>query len=97
MVSARNAKRRARRRGADHGCVNTAAVDELLRRAHGRCTYCGDFAQHIDHVHPLNSGGLHCVSNLTPACAACNLSKGTKILDDPPAPLIDCGSYASAA
>ncbi|MFF1625613.1 HNH endonuclease [Streptomyces sp. NPDC058272] len=47
------------------------------------CTYCDQsFGQmvvaEVDHVHPLAKGGLHEWSNLAPACADCNRSKGAK-------------------
>jgi len=29
----------------------------------------------IDHVKPLNKGGMDCLSNLRPACPGCNRSK----------------------
>lgn len=32
--------------------------------------------EHIDHVKPLAAGGPHILSNLRPACAPCNQSKG---------------------
>ena len=43
------------------------------------CLYCGDPADHVDHFIPLSRGGLHVISNLVPACAACNTSKGNKL------------------
>ena len=45
-----------------------------------RCAYCGGPFEHVDHVIPVSRGGLHCLSNLRPACAPCNLSKGAKRL-----------------
>ena len=47
-----------------------------------RCAYCGGPFEHLDHVKPLISGGPHCLSNLRPACAKCNLSKGKKTLKE---------------
>lgn len=97
MAAARNAKRRARRRGTDHGCVSAASLDELYAVAGGSCVYCGSEAQHFDHIHPLDAGGPHCLTNLAPACASCNLSKGAKVLDTPPEPLMRCESYVLTA
>lgn len=45
------------------------------------CLYCGDPAEHVDHFIPLARGGAHVLSNLVPACAACNISKGAKLPD----------------
>lgn len=44
----------------------------------GRCAYCGGPHEHIDHVKPLARGGPHCLSNLRPSCAKCNLKKNAK-------------------
>ena len=49
-----------------------------------RCAYCGEasYTLHADHVIPLSRGGDHSFNNILPACERCNLSKGTKRLDD---------------
>lgn len=46
------------------------------------CVYCGSPYEHADHVIPLSRGGAHSRDNLVPACAACNLSKGAKLLEE---------------
>lgn len=47
-----------------------------------RCFYCKNFLQNCeitkDHRIPLSRGGTNWLSNLVPACLACNDSKGTK-------------------
>lgn len=53
---------------------------DILRRWQHGCCYCGSRAAHLDHVHPLSRGGEDVESNIVPACAACNLSKGAKTL-----------------
>ena len=46
-----------------------------------RCVYChADEPSHIDHVVALSRGGADELSNLLPACADCNKSKGAKPL-----------------
>jgi 5-methylcytosine-specific restriction endonuclease McrA len=50
----------------------------LLR--HDPCSYCGEPAGTIDHIHPLNSGGSGGWENLTASCRSCNPSKGTATL-----------------
>jgi 5-methylcytosine-specific restriction endonuclease McrA len=42
------------------------------------CWMCSGEYQEVDHVIPLARGGLHCLSNLRPACRSCNASKGAK-------------------
>ena len=42
------------------------------------CVYCSKPYEHADHVIPLSRGGTHTLTNLVPACADCNLSKGAR-------------------
>jgi hypothetical protein len=35
----------------------------------------------VDHIHPRAHGGTDCVSNLTLACEACNIKKGTQSIE----------------
>jgi 5-methylcytosine-specific restriction endonuclease McrA len=53
---------------------------DILARWSNRCVYCDGLAEHLDHVHPLSRGGEDVESNILPACASCNLSKGAKTL-----------------
>ena len=53
----------------------TEQIKEMMAKP---CRYCGNPSEHIDHFYPLSKGGLHDISNLVPACAPCNLSKGNK-------------------
>lgn len=46
------------------------------------CFYCGDKAEHIDHVIPISRGGQHKIGNLVAACKSCNLSKGSKFFTE---------------
>ena len=48
------------------------------------CTYCGvdTDAPHCDHVMPVSRGGSSALDNLTTACPRCNLSKGSKTVDE---------------
>jgi hypothetical protein len=54
----------------------------LVRRYRHRCAYCGgnEDGIHMDHVIPLSRGGRHAIGNVLPACQACNLSKGAKLV-----------------
>lgn len=42
----------------------------------GRCLYCGEVSQSIDHIQPLSRGGLSVTENCVPACLSCNGKKG---------------------
>jgi 5-methylcytosine-specific restriction endonuclease McrA len=70
-------KRRAEAYGVEHVEYSRS---EILRRWHYRCAYCDARAAHLDHVVPLSRGGTDTESNIVPACASCNLSKGAKTL-----------------
>lgn len=72
---------RHRRRAAINGArVPARFVIRLFESFEGRCAYCRDRpAAHIDHIYPLSKGGSHAVENLAPACAKCNLSKGSSL------------------
>ncbi|YCH06398.1 HNH endonuclease [Arthrobacter sp. alpha11c] len=56
----------------------------ILVAADFRCTYCKDrtYDMQMDHVLPLSKGGPHCLSNVTPACRPCNLSKHDSTVED---------------
>ncbi|MGC4964255.1 HNH endonuclease [Gordonia sp. DT101] len=72
-----SAKRRALLAGATIHTVTPAGLRARWDYYEGRCWVCGDLAEHMDHVRPLSRGGSHCLANLRPACAACNLTKGS--------------------
>jgi 5-methylcytosine-specific restriction endonuclease McrA len=53
---------------------------DVFARWGGQCCYCNAPAEHLDHVTPLSRGGRDVLSNVVPACADCNLSKGALTL-----------------
>jgi 5-methylcytosine-specific restriction endonuclease McrA len=70
-----------KRRAEDYGVEHVAySRTEIFKRWHNACAYCGSWATHLDHVEPLSRGGADVESNMVPACAPCNLSKGAKTL-----------------
>jgi 5-methylcytosine-specific restriction endonuclease McrA len=78
-------------RAAGGSLVTDRDLVRLVRRHRGMCAYCGLRPyEHFDHVIPLVRGGRHSIGNLMPACAPCNLSKGSRLLADwrqrPPLP-----------
>ena len=42
----------------------------------GKCAYCHECAESLDHVVPRHRGGQTVIENLVPACLRCNGSKG---------------------
>ncbi|MFG3405623.1 HNH endonuclease [Streptomyces sp. NPDC048142] len=70
-----------RKRAADYGTEHEEySRTAIFARWGNWCCYCGRWATHLDHVHPLSKGGADKESNMVPACADCNLSKGAKTL-----------------
>lgn len=47
---------------------------QVYAKTGGVCAYCGDRAEHVDHIIPFSKGGRTVLSNLAPACVACNLT-----------------------
>jgi len=54
----------------------------VLRRDGGRCAYCSDPADTIDHVVPRSRGGVHEWSNVVASCKRDNLLKGDQLLSE---------------
>lgn len=54
----------------------------IFRRDDYTCTYCGaiNVPLHLDHVIPRSIGGSDDPANLTTACVACNLGKGSLLI-----------------
>jgi 5-methylcytosine-specific restriction endonuclease McrA len=84
-VRARNVRRRARKRKAEHVPYSGDDLRALYASQGGVCAYCpvplvGGY--HVDHIVPLDRGGADRLDNLALACAPCNLSKGNKTRDE---------------
>ena len=76
-------RRRATKHTADLALVTGKDLAHLARRYYGLCAYCYTSPyEHWDHVIPLARGGRHAIGNLLPACATCNLAKGSKLLSE---------------
>jgi 5-methylcytosine-specific restriction endonuclease McrA len=48
----------------------------------GRCQYCGNRAESIDHVVPRSRGGQHVWENVVAACRRCNTTKRDRYLHE---------------
>jgi len=71
-----------RRRARKANAQGDYTAEQLKARFdyHGnRCVYCDSTEDlHADHQIPLSRGGTNFASNMVPACATCNKSKGAK-------------------
>ena len=76
-------RRRARKANAPGSGVTTADWAAICDQFGHVCAYCSaQESLHMEHVVPLSRGGEHDSSNIVPACAGCNLSKGVKLLSE---------------
>lgn len=73
--------RRVRQLGTEAEARPTKA-DYAVIAASGPCVYCGQPAEHVDHVRPLARGGREQLGNLVPACGRCNRSKHDLLLTE---------------
>jgi 5-methylcytosine-specific restriction endonuclease McrA len=77
-IRLRNAKRRARERGAK-GEISKEDWGSIVAAQFGRCFYCGAAGKlTLDHVQAISQGGQHAVWYSVGACTFCNSSKGAK-------------------
>lgn len=59
--------------------ISESKLAERVAYFGGRCWICREAPfEHLDHVKPLSAGGPHMLSNIRPACAACNIRKGSR-------------------
>lgn len=76
---ASSSRRRARKSSAPTSPFTPAQQAQRADALGNRCWMCGTPEwSHWDHVKPLSKGGAHCLANLRPACASCNLRKSAK-------------------
>lgn len=75
----------SRHRAKKGGVTSTLTLAEWLAvvAAHdGKCAYCGESYESIDHVIPMALDGPNTKENVVPACAWCNNSKHDKLPDE---------------
>jgi 5-methylcytosine-specific restriction endonuclease McrA len=51
----------------------------LVKSYKGRCQYCKESGDTLDHIIPLSKGGARGASNVTLSCKDCNNAKGDDI------------------
>ncbi|MCL4445388.1 MAG: HNH endonuclease [Actinobacteria bacterium] len=54
----------------------------VLHRDGGRCAYCSEAADTVDHVVPRSRGGQHEWTNVVASCKQDNLRKGDRLLEE---------------
>lgn len=85
----RNARHRRRARIQGGRTGRPVVLEEIARRDAGRCGICGEpvtpepwphpMSMNLDHIVPLNKGGIHDPSNVQLAHALCNQRKGARL------------------
>lgn len=50
----------------------------IMDRDEGRCRYCGDRAENLDHVIPRSAGGGDHLGNFVASCVPCNTFKADR-------------------
>ena len=61
---------------------NKNLKDFIFSKTKGRCSYCGEKAEEIDHIVPRTKDGTNSTYNLTPACRSCNEKKSNLSLKE---------------
>lgn len=70
---------RSRKLAATIMPVTEVALSQRVAYYGGKCWICREMPyEELDHVKPLSKGGPHMLSNLRPACRACNRRKSAK-------------------
>jgi hypothetical protein len=69
--------------------VSASQRQTILQENNGKCVYCNDGAEHVDHIIPRSKGGNTEFDNLQPACSWCNISKLDREAPNPKYPNIE--------
>lgn len=78
----RRHRRKAKERGQTPLQVPVAALRQRFNEFSNCCAYCGqDGDMQMEHVEPIDKGGLHDIGNIVPACLPCNYSKRTSEME----------------
>lgn len=63
--------------------ISKTKLIAVMQKSGSVCVACGwDQDLHVDHIVPHSRGGSNDVENLQMLCARCNLSKGTKTMEE---------------
>lgn len=81
LVRVYNQNRKAKKR-MQAGLISKDIVKKLMVLQSGKCANCAtdlhDSGHHLDHMMPIDLGGLHADENLQLLCPTCNLRKYNK-------------------
>lgn len=82
-VRTANRNRDAIKRAAQ-GTHTQFDIEQLLADQHNLCNGCRKqlIIYHVDHIFPLSRGGSNWPENLQCLCPSCNISKGSKTMDE---------------
>ena len=76
-------------RAREHGVPGTFTIEQFIAKCEAlnwTCIYCGQPVTEdtvtIEHIMPIQRGGHNVIDNVEPCCRSCNLSKGTKTLEE---------------
>jgi 5-methylcytosine-specific restriction endonuclease McrA len=68
-----------------NGVITPREVQDLFERSGGVCLYCnrtvGD-DYHLDHIIPLDRGGLNNIENCAISCRSCNMAKDNMLISE---------------
>lgn len=80
-LRAKKYRRRLQKKASDDGTVGPECYG-----TRPRCLYCDtrltNQSRPLDHMVPLDLGGMHSASNVTECCLSCNSRKGNRAFDD---------------
>ena len=63
--------------------ISKTKLIAVMQKSGSVCVACGrDQDLHVDHIVALSRGGSNEIENLQMLCARCNLSKGTKTMEE---------------
>jgi hypothetical protein len=63
--------------------ISKSKLIAVMQKSDSKCVACGSSGElHVDHIIPHSRGGSNEIDNLQMLCAGCNLSKGTKTMEE---------------
>jgi 5-methylcytosine-specific restriction endonuclease McrA len=90
LLKESGAKRRAQKKNVAIHDLTVRQWEKIKAHYNNRCVYCGRKMKHLtqDHLTPISQQGNHTLSNVVPACRACNSRKKDRNVLAPVQPLL---------